>query len=294
MDVSSHMLTFVKVVEKGSISAASRESGQTPSAVSKQISHLEDHVGQRLLRRTRAGVSLTPEGSAYFLRCRALAEKFREAEAYISTAKSAPQGLLRIACSVAFGKFQLIPVLPDFLESFPDVRVSLTLTDRSVDIEAEGFDAAITFAEQEGAADTVTRRIMRNDRILCASPAFLARHGEPRDFSDLARFNCLRTSDAGGRNAWQATIDGETFTVDASGNFEGNSADAVFKAALCGMGIARLSRYVVAEKIATGELVHLFPLYTQERADIAVTFADRRNLATNIRAFVDFLVERFS
>lgn len=293
MDVSSYMLTFVKVVEKGSISAASRESGHTPSAVSKQISHLEDHVGQRLLRRTRAGVSLTPEGSAYFLRCRALAEKFREAEAYLSTAKSAPQGLLRIASSVAFGKYQLIPALPDFLDQYPDVRLSLALTDRTVDIEAEGFDVALTFAEQISAPDTVIRRIMRNDRILCAAPSFLDRYGYPKDFSDLARFNCLRTSDAGERNAWQATIDGETHTVDASGNFEGNSADAVFKAALCGMGIARLSRYIVADKIATGELIHLFPCYAQERADIAVTFADRRNLATNIRAFVDFLTARF-
>ena len=156
-----------------------------------------------------------------------------------------------------------------------------------------GFDAAITFAEQQSHPDTVVRKIMGNERILCAAPSYLERHGTPRDFVDLARFNCLRTSHNGGRNAWAATIDGVPHSVDANGNFEGNSADAVFKAALCGMGIARLSRYIVAEKIASGELVQLFPEYVQDHADIAVTFADRRNLATNIRVFVDFLVERF-
>lgn len=293
MDIAAQMLTFVKVVESGSISAASRDSGQTPSAVSKQISHLEDHVGQRLLRRTRSGVSLTGQGSAFYTRCREMALKFHEAEAFISASQGDPSGVLRVASSVAFGKFQLIPALPEFFETFPDVKVSLTLSDRSVDIENEGFDAAITFAEQVQRPDTVIRRIMRNERILCAAPAFLERHGCPQEFSDLAHFNCLRTSDSGTRNAWNAVIGGRDHAVDATGNFEGNSADAVFKAALAGLGIARLSRYIVADAIEAGELVQLFPEYKQERADISVIFADKRNLATNIRVFVDFLAERF-
>ena len=293
MDMSSQMITFARVVEKGSISAASRDSGQTPSAVSKQISHLEDHVGQRLLRRSRAGVSLTPAGIAFFPRCRALAEKFAEAEAFISTAQAVPKGRLNVASSVAFGKVQLIPALPDFLDRHPEVGLSLTLTDRQVDIEAEGFDVAIAFAEQLTGPDTVVRRIMRNERILCAAPAYLEAHGRPETFADLARFNCLRTIDSGQRNEWQATIDGEALRVDASGNFSGNSADAVLIATLAGMGIARLSRYMVADKIASGALVHLFPDYAQDHADIAVTFADRRNLSTTIRVFVDFLVDRF-
>lgn len=293
MDIATQMLTFVKVVECGSISAASRDSGQTPSAVSKQISHLEDHVGQRLLRRTRSGVSLTGQGSAFYTRCREMALKFHEAESFISATQNDPHGVLRVACSVAFGKFQLIPALPDFFEAFPDIKISLSLSDRSVDIEDEGFDAAISFAEQVQRPDTVIRRIMRNERILCAAPAFLQRYGSPEHFSDLARFNCLRTTDSGTRNAWKATIAGQDYEVDATGNFEGNSADAVYKAALAGLGIARLSRYIVSEAIDSGELVQLFPEYKQERADISVIFADKRNLATNIRVLVDFLADRF-
>lgn len=293
MDVSSQMLAFVRVVEMGSISAASRTSGQTPSAVSKQIGHLEDHVGHRLLRRTRAGVSLTDEGKRYYEKCRAVAEKFYEAEDYISSFSDAPSGPLRVASSVAFGKSQLMHVLPEFLEKYPDIKFSLELTDRTIDIEEESFDAAISFAEQLTNPNVIVRRIMRNERILCAAPKFIARHGKPAAFSDLTRFNCLRTSNARGRNAWHADLDGIRYSVEADGNFEGNSADAVFIAALSGLGIARLSTYLVEDKIASGDLIRLFPEYTQNHADVAVSYAQKRNLSPTIRAFVDFLVSRF-
>jgi DNA-binding transcriptional LysR family regulator len=134
---------------------------------------------------------------------------------------------------------------------------------------------------------------MRNERVLCAAPSFLETHGTPDSFGDLANFNCLRTSTNVARNAWHAELDGIAYDVDATGNFEGNSADAVFNAALAGLGIARLSTYIVADPIASGDLIQLFPAYAQPRADIAVTFAERRNLAPKTRALVDFLVTRF-
>lgn len=293
MDIPSQMLAFVKVVELGSISAASRASGQTPSAVSKQIGHLEDHVGHRLLHRTRTGVSLTDEGREFFEKCQAVAEKFYEAEEHITSISSGPKGVLRIASSVAFGKSQLITALPEFLEMYPEVTVSLELTDRHVDLEEENFDVALTFAEQHTNPNFMSRRIMENERILCAAPAYLERHGTPETFDDLADFNCLRTSNIVGRNAWAAEIDGISHTVDATGNFEGDSAHAVYIAAVAGLGIARLSAYLVVDKIASGELVQLFPTYAQKHADVAVIFADKRNLAPNIRVFVDFLVGKF-
>ncbi|MFT6674952.1 MAG: DNA-binding transcriptional LysR family regulator [Sulfitobacter sp.] len=294
IDISSQMLVFVKVVEMGSISAASRSSGQTPSAVSKQIRSLEDHVGHRLLHRTKAGVSMTDEGREYYAKCRAVADKVQEAEAYISSFDGHPKGVLRIAASVAFGKYQLIHALPEFLELYPDISISLELTDRQVDLEEESFDVAINFAEQLTNVNVIARKIMKNERILCASPAFLTRHGTPEKFGDLAKFNCLRTYNFVGRNAWEADLDGVKYMVDATGNFAGNSADAVFKAALEGLGIARLSTYLVESKIATGHLVRLFPAYTQKHADVAVIFADKRNLAPKTRVFVEFLADRFS
>lgn len=293
MDIPSQMLAFVKVVELGSISAASRSSGQTPSAVSKQIGHLEDHVGHRLLHRTRNGVSLTDEGRDFYEKCREMAKKFYEAEEHITSISRGPKGALRIASSAAFGKSQLITVLPEFLDLYPEVSVSLELTDRHVDLEEENFDVAITFAEQHTNPNFISRKIMDNERILCASPAYLERRGTPQSFDDLAKFNCLRTSNDAGRNAWTAEIDGTMHTVDATGNFEGDSAHAVYIAALAGLGIARLSTYLVIDKIASGELVRLFPTYAQKHADVAAIFADKRNLAPNIRVFLDFLVDKF-
>ncbi len=293
MDLSAQMIAFVNVVEMGSISAASRSGGQTPSAVSKQIAHLEDHVGHRLLHRTKTGVSLTGEGRELYEKCRAVAEKFHEAEEHISAITGNPKGILHVASSVAFGKSQLIPALPDFLVLYPEITVSLELTDRPVELEDENFDAAVNFAEQLKNPNVIAKKIMKNERILCASPKFIKNFGTPETFDDLKNFNCLRTSNGIERNAWQAELDGVTHTVDATGNFVGNSADAVYVAALAGLGIARLSTYVVADKIAAGELVRLFPAYVQEHADIAVIFANKRNLAPKIRVFVDFVAERF-
>lgn len=292
-DVSAQMLVFVKVVEMGSISAASRSSGQTPSAVSKQIGHLEDHVGRRLLHRTKSGVSMTDEGREYYDKCRAVADKFLEAEEHISSFNSQPKGTIRVASSVVFGKSQLINTLPEFLDLYPEITVSLELTDRQVDLEEEGFDVALNFAEQLTNPNVIAKKIMQNERILCASPAFIARYGTPKSFGDLKNFNCLRTSNFVDRNAWQADMDGVVHTVDATGNFAGNSADAVYMATLAGLGIARLSAYLVAEKIASGELVRLFPAYSQKHADIAAIFANKRNLAPKTRVFVEFLAERF-
>lgn len=293
MNVSAQMLTFAKVVEMGSISAASRDSGQTPSAVSKQIRHLEDHVGQRLLHRAANGVTLTAEGRALYAKCQAMAMKYQEAEELISSLDGRPKGQLRVACSVAFGKAQLIPALPGFLARHPEVTLSLELTDRQVDLEEEDFDAAISFAEQMTNPALIARKIMENERVLCAAPAYIARHGLPERFADLAAHNCLRTSQVTTRNAWQAEIGGRMVSVDATGNFVGNSADAVYRATLAGLGIARLSTYIVDGKIASGELVRVLPDYRQVRTDIAVTFAERRNLAPKTRVFVDFLVRKF-
>jgi DNA-binding transcriptional LysR family regulator len=293
MDISSQMLLFVKVVERGSISAASRAVGQTPSAVSKQIGLLEDQVRHRLLNRTRNGVLPTPEGHDFYAKCKALAEKFADAEAHIQSLDGSPRGTLKIASSVAFGKSQLIPVLPKFLKAFPDVSVALDLTDRDIDIEAESFDVAICFAEQRKMSEIVVRKFMQSRRILCAAPAYLERAGHPQSFAELAQHNCLRLAGSHERNEWVWQSDAKSATFEANGNFEGNSTDVVFRATLAGLGIARLPSYLVAAKLKSAELIRVLPEYSQQNAEIAVLFADKRNLAPRIRVFVDFLVKEF-
>lgn len=293
MDISAQMLIFATVVEQGSISAAARSMGQTPSAVSKQIGLLEDQVHYRLLNRTRTGVSPTQEGQEFYEKCKAMAEKFKEAEAMIHNLDGIPRGKLKIASTVAFGKSQLIPALPAFMRQNPEVQVALDLTDREIDLQSEGFDAAVCFAEQPKHPNIVVRRIMQSRRVLCAAPEYLARSGIPKNFADLAHHNCLRISANSSRNKWNdgIAINGDEF--EAKGSFEGNSTDVVFRATLAGLGIARLPCYMANRKFETGELIRVIPEYAPPSTDIVVLFPDRRNLAPKTRAFVDFLVQRF-
>ena len=293
MDISAQMLIFATVVEQGSISAAARSMGQTPSAVSKQIALLEDHVHHRLLNRSRTGVSPTQEGQAFYEKCNAMAEKFKEAEALILNLDGIPRGKLKIASTVAFGKSKLIPALPKFMEENPEVQVSLDLTDREVELQSEGFDAAICFAEQRKNPDILIRRIMQSRRVLCASPAYLERCGTPKDFAELAQHNCLRLAGKSERNSWITIEPGNEQGFEAQGNFEGNSTDVIFRAAIAGYGIARLPCYMTDLKFQSGELVQVMPEYSPPSTDIVVMFADRRNLAPKTRAFVDFLVNQF-
>lgn len=293
MDISAQMLIFATVVEQGSISAAARSMGQTPSAVSKQIALLEDHVHYRLLNRTRTGISPTQEGQEFYQKCEAMAEKFKEAEALISSFDGIPRGKLKIASTVAFGKSKLIPALPKFIEENPEVQVSLDLTDREVDLQSEGFDAAICFAEQSKNPDILVRRIMRSRRVLCASPAYLERCGTPKDFTELAQHNCLRLGGDSKRNFWISVEPDKKRSFEALGNFEGNSTDVIFRAALAGVGIARLPCYMTDLNFQSGELVQVMPEYSPPCTDIVVMFADRRNLSPKTRAFIDFLVNQF-
>lgn len=287
------MFIFTAVVEHGSISAAARSMGQTPSAVSKQIGILEDEVHYRLLNRTRTGVLPTQEGREFYAKCKEMSEKYKEAEALIRNLDGIPRGKLKISCSVAFGKSQLIPRLPEFFEQNPEVQVSLDLTDRDVDLQSEGFDAAICFAEQRRHPDIVMRRLMQSRRVLCASPAYLARCGTPANFDALAGHNCLRISGNSKRNSWSRAEEDTVQHFEAQGTFEGNSTDVVYRAALAGVGIARLPYYLTDNKFQSGELVHIMPDYSLPSTDIVIMFADRRNLAPKIRTFVDFMVGAF-
>ncbi|WP_282170066.1 LysR family transcriptional regulator [Ruegeria atlantica] len=293
MDISAQMLIFATVVEQGSISAAARSMGQTPSAVSKQIGLLEDQVHYRLLNRTRTGISPTLEGLAFYEKCKAMADKFKEAEAMILSFDGVPRGVLRVASTVAFGKSQLISALPEFMEENPEVQVSLDLTDREIDLRSEGFDVAICFAEQRKNPDTVVRRIMQSRRVLCASPEYIERFGTPSNFADLVDHNCLRVAGRSQRNSWNSIEPKAGDEFEATGSFEGNSTDVVFRAALAGIGIARLPSYIANRKFESGELIHVMPKYAPPSTDIVVMFAERRNLAPKTRAFVDYLARRF-
>lgn len=291
-DLASQMLLFAEVARLGSLSAVARLRDQSHSAVSKQIAALEDRLGVRLLTRGQSGVALTAEGRAFQRRCADVARRIEDAEAEIRALSGRPVGVLRVAATVAFGKAQLIPALPDFMALAPNVEIALELTDRPIDFAQSDFDVAVRFTEQVDDDSVIVRKLAPNQRVIVAAPSYLARAGTPRTPADLAGHNCLRLSVVARWNDWRLT-DEDGAPVPITGNFEATSADAVHRAALVGVGVARLSSYLVSDDIAAGRLVRLLPDYAQTDSHIVVLFPDRRNLAPKVRVFVDFLVERF-
>jgi len=293
MELSSQMLLFAKVVESGSFSAAARALKHSPSAVSRQIGHLENRLGVRLVNRTRHGLSLTHEGRAFYERCAEIAARISDAEDFAVSMGAHPQGLLRLVATVAFTKKQILPILPGFLERHPDVHLSLELTDRRIDLAAEDIDVAIRFTEQIDNASVIARRLASNRRVICAAPGYVERFGAPERPQDLARHNCLRLSTVTRWNDWHLDAPEGGGPILLRGNFEANSADGIYHAALAGIGIARLSTYLVGEDIRAGRLVRLLPNYSDEGSDIFAIYSDKRNLAPKVRAFIDYLVDHF-
>jgi DNA-binding transcriptional LysR family regulator len=293
MDIAAQMLLFAEVGEHGSFSAVARDHAQSASAISKRIAALEDHLGVRLLTRGKTGVTLTSEGEALYARCRDLARRVAEAEAEMRDRSSRPYGTLRVVSTVAFGTAQLIPALPAFMSATPGLAVSLDLTDGPIDFAADHVDVAVRFSEQIDDETIIARRLAANERVLCASPAYLNRAGTPAHPTDFAAHNCLRLSTVARWNDW-GLYDDTGAPVPVRGNFEAGSADAIYAAALAGLGIARLSTYLVARDLAEGRLVRLLPDYVQRDASIVALYPDRRNLSPNVRAFIDFFAARFA
>lgn len=293
IDAASQLLVFAHVVEHGSFSASARALGLTPSAVSRQISRLEDRLGVRLLTRSTRHIVLTEAGRAFYERCAAIAAEIDDAEALVTSLGGEARGTLRVNATVALAKSHLLPMFPEFLKRYPDISLRLELTDRPVDMVEEEIDVAIRFTEQVTDTSVVARRLAANQRVVCAAPGYLEHHGTPTEPEHLLDHNCLRVSTVSRWNDWAFDGPGGRRVLHVSGNFEANSADAVYHAALAGLGVARLSTYLVSGDLKAGRLVHLLPGYVHEEADILAIYPERKNLPAKVRVFVDFLAERF-
>ena len=293
MDIASQMLLFVRTVDHGGFSAAARSLELTPSAVSKQIRRLEDRLGVRLLNRSTRRVAFTAEGRAFYERAARIATEIAALEAFATAMGEQVRGTLRVTATVAFAKARLLPLFPEFLRAHPDLDLELEVTDRSVDLIEEKIDVAIRFTEQISDTSLIARKIASNRRVICASPAYLDAHGVPAQPEDLLRYNCLRLSTVSSWNDWEFQSASGKKTLQVKGDFQANSADAIYHAVLAGLGIARLSTYLVGEDLRAGRLINILPEHRHETSDIFAVYPERRNLAPKVRAFIDFVVDRF-
>lgn len=294
MSVPSDMTAFVRAVELGGFSLAARDLGLTPSAISKLVTRLEERLGVRLLNRTTRRLALTPEGEAYFQRSQRILAEIAEAEDEVARFRAQPKGLLRVNVGTAFGMHQLAPALPEFLSRYPEVQVELTITDRIVDLIEEGADLGIRLGTL-GDSSLVARRICELERVVCASPEYLRKHGTPANAQDLLKHNCLSVAYAPNLRRWPfETRDGLTH-VEVSGNVSANNADTLLQLALLGVGIIRLSDVIVGEAIASGRLVPLLAdIHHAEPLPLHAVYPQGRHRSPKVAAMIDYLIERFA
>lgn len=291
MERLTGMDVLVRVVDDGSFSAAARTLGLTPSAVSKQISALEDRLGTRLLSRTTRRLMLTEAGRTLLDRARPILEAMAEAEESVTALGSSPRGLLKVNMPVAFGETHIAPILPGFLARYPDIRLEVGQADRYVDLIEEGIDVAVRIAELKDSS-LIARRLAPMRRIVCAAPGYLERHGTPERPEDLRGHNCLTFIERTHQMDWRFGPEDAQRVVAVSGTLSTNATETLRHAALAGVGIVRLSNYVVTPDLKTGALVRLLVDYEIQESSVYAVFPASRHLSPKTRAFVDYLIEK--
>lgn len=283
---------FVCVVEAQSFVGAARRLNITPSAVSKQVARLEQHLGVRLLQRTTRSLSPTEEGTQYHRRCAAILSDLEAANREAASNDPIPRGLLRITAPTLLGYAFVARVLSEFQARFPEVTVDLDLSDRMVDIVDEGYDVAIRSSAQLPSSSLVAKKLAPHEFIMCASPSYIRDHGEPKRPSDLSLHRCLMRRGTDRDDVW--TMVGPTGPCDVAvhGHFYSNSRIAIHQATLAGAGVALLPHYLVDDAIKDGTLVHILPDYRLADRWVYAVYAHRQSLPGKLRAFLDFISER--
>jgi DNA-binding transcriptional LysR family regulator len=292
-ETASELKFFVLLAKHGNLSAAARELDLTPPAATKRLAQLEQRLGVRLVNRTTRRISLTSEGEIYLRHASRILEEIREMEDQVSSSRAEPRGVLRVNATLGFGRTVIAPLVSDYARLHPDVEVRLEVTDRPVDLVEQGLDLAVRFGAPPDSRLSA-RRLMTNRRFLCASPAYLARHGAPQRPSDLAGHRCIihRQNDEA-YGVWRFTRNRETEAVKVGGTLASNDGDIVLGWALDGHGILIRSEWDLAKYLETGRLRRLLPAYTLPPADLFVYYPSRRHLPARVRTFIDFLATHF-
>lgn len=287
------MSAFVRTAALGGFSIAARDLSLTPSAVSKLVTRLEARLGVRLLNRTTRKLSLTPEGTIYFERTKRIITEIEDTENEIAGLRKRPKGPLRVSVLVAFGRSQLLPALPRFLERHPDIQLDVELSDRRVDLVEAGVDLAIRLGELEDSS-LVARKICDVERVICASPTYLARRGTPRLPEDLLQHNCLWVSSFPALRRWPFITPRGRRIVAVSGNLAAGDGEAILELACQGLGIVRLADFLVGPEIAKGRLVPLLAdAHDATPIPLQAVHAYGRQRSPKVAAMVEFLLETF-
>ncbi len=286
------MNAFARVVADGSFTDAAEHLGLTRSAVSKVVMELEQLLGVRLLDRTTRRVSPTEAGLAYYERCTAVLAAIEEGELEVARLHQEPRGVLKVNAPMSFGTLHLSRVLAEFMSTYPELRVEMTLDDRYVDPLEAGFDVTVRIGNLEDSS-LVARRIAPARRLLVAAPAYLQAHDIPVRPEDLAKHRCLHYGHSTSAQSWQLRNADKVLHVPIRACLCSNNGEVLRAAAIQGVGIAKLPTFIVADDIQAGRLQVVMCEYPAVDLSIYALYAQHRFLAAKTRAFIDFLVKRF-
>jgi len=293
MDRLTEMEAFATVVDQGGFTDAARKMGISKSAVSKHVSSLETRLGARLLNRTTRRVSPTEIGLAYYDRARRVLNDAGEADALVTAMQSAPSGMLRVSVATDFGVNHLSPILGGFLHEYPDITVNMVLNNRFVELISEGFDMAIRVGELEDSS-LRARKLTETTKRMIASPDYFKKFGRPQKIDDLNDHKLLHYSNQAAGNVWKITApSGEKRQVRTAGSLTVNDGQSLLNAAVGGLGIAYLPSFLYADYLREGLLEDAIPDLPVETQGIYAVYPPGRYTQPKVRAFIDFLVDKF-
>mgnify|MGYP006185481545 FL=1 len=292
MDRLTATRVFVEVVERGSQTAAAEALEMSRAMVSRYLGELETWVGARLLHRTTRKLSLTGAGEQLLGQCREMLAMADAMQSVSRTDEAAPRGTLRIACSQSLAQAWLVHALDDFTRLYPQVSVDLLVGSQAVNLVEARIDLALRITNQLD-PNLIARQLAVCRSVVCATPAYLARHGTPQRPEDLAQHNCLSYAYFG-RSIWEFSRAGEPHAVAVSGNLSANESMVLLEAVLADIGISLQPRYSVGAHLRSGALVQLLPDYEPQQLGIHALYGTRRQMPPALRALLDFLVERLA
>jgi DNA-binding transcriptional LysR family regulator len=298
MDKLKAFETFVAVAQKGSLTAAAKAEGVAPAIMGRRLDSLEEHLGVKLLVRTTRRLSLTQEGSAFLEDCLLLLADVASAEASVSAGGVQASGHLRLTAPAGFGRRHVAPLLPRFREEHPKVTLSLNLSDRVVDLAAEGFDCAVRVGDLPDSS-LVSVRLADNRRLCVATPGYLARFGTPAHPADLMRHACLTlSSEASQTRGWAFSVPAragrEVIHWRPSGPLDCSDGQVLHAWCLAGQGIAWRSTWEVEEDIAAGRLVPVLEDFAAPPNGIYAVFPQRKHLPLRLRLWLDFVKAQYA
>ncbi len=290
MDKLDALRIFATVIETHGLTAAARRLGLSRSAVSKAVTQLEQSLGAQLLNRTTRHVSPTDTGAAYYERAVAILADMDEADRAVAERHGEAKGAIRLNAPMSFGTLHLAAAIADFMALYPEIRVEAALSDRFIDPVEEGFDLTIRIARLADSS-LIARRLAPARRVLCASPAYLAAHGNPATPGDLTDHNCLHYGTLPTGTRWD--LAGPQGAVPVAGTLCSNNAEVLLAGVLRGAGIALLPTFIAGADLQAGRIITVMPDYPPTDLAIHAIYPPSRHLSLKLRLLIDFLVDRY-